>query len=111
MSIEERDDELATLADLDREITELRAVREERARILADPEEQTKRGLRREQVSGRWLMSKALKDAGTLDEIRAASAGEAWLWDPEFLRADGWVEDAGIWRLAARGKADGGARS
>lgn len=94
----EYDDGSEIVEALDREIAELQLRREKRKRLLADPEERPNRALRREQLSGRWAVRQALDEA-SLAEIRELSGDEGSLWARDFMEADGWVEDSGVWRL------------
>ena len=92
-------DQLNTVAEIDSEIKRLTQVRDERERLLDDPGERSERSLRREQLAGRWAVTLILQP-GHLAGISRLSGDEAWLWDAETLRADGWSKgDDGGWHL------------
>ena len=91
-------DQLSTVAEIDSEIERLTQARDERERLLEDPGERSERSLRREQLAGRWAVTLLLKP-GNFAAIRRVSGDEAWLWDAETLRADGWSEHGDVWRL------------
>lgn len=91
-------DQLSTVAEIDSEIERLTQERDERERLLEDSGERNERSLRRQQLAGRWAVTLSL-DPGYLTAIRDVSGHEAWLWDAETLRADGWSEDGDVWRL------------
>ena len=105
------DDGPDSIEAIDRQIAELRQQREEierrrreRAQTLADPAERQERALRREQLAGRWAVRRQmLGTVSALPEIRELSGDEAFVWDPDFLTADGWVEKNGGWVLEADG--------
>ena len=91
-------DQLSTVAEIDSAIKRLTEARDERKRLLKDSGERNKRSLRRQQLAGRWAVT-LLLDSSHLAEIGRVSGDEAWLWDAETLRADGWSEDKYGWCL------------
>ena len=91
-------DLLSTVAEIDKEIKRLTQARDERQRLLKDPDERSERSVRRQQLAGRWAVTLPL-GPGHLTAICQVSGHEAWLWDSETLRADGWSEDGDVWRL------------
>lgn len=93
-------DELRTVADFDAEIERLREERARLAWLRDDPEQREVRAKAREQHAGRWVVGVAL-DPNHIQAIRALAGADAWVWDEEWLKADGWrPDDKGSWRRA-----------
>ena len=92
------DDELRTVADFDAEIERLQAERERLTFLLADPEQRQAREAGRDQVFARWVRGVKLT-AAHLDAVRkVAGDRDEWMFEEEWLAADGWVSrDEGGW--------------
>ena len=88
-----RGEELRSVEDYDREIEALQAERDRLKSLCADPEQIEARRLRREQLAGRWVVTRPLPREHVAAIRQVAGAGEAWLWDDDMLTTDGWVQD------------------
>ena len=93
--------ELRTLDDYDRELETLQAERDRLAQLLEDPEQRDARRMRRQQLMGRWAESLRITPTH-LKAIRKVSGSEAWLFDADVMRADGWVDvEPEVWKYGA----------
>lgn len=95
---DEDGDELKTVEELDAEIERLEGVRDRRKFLQGDPVQRQRREARRDQILVRWVRRLTLTPAN-LDAIhKAAGEAHAWMFESEWLAADGWVaRDEGGW--------------
>ena len=95
--------ELSTEAALDAEIDKLT----KRRNLLADPKERENRRIRRVQLVGRWAVTLALGE-NHLQAIRNLAGEQAWLFDTDILKSDGWEMDHnGQWTLPRQSPSEG----
>ena len=91
-------DELRTVEEFDAEIERLQAERKRLTFLRSDPDQRQAREARRDQVLARWLRGMRLT-AANMDAIRqVAGDRDGWMFEPDWLEADGWVSrDEGGW--------------
>lgn len=93
-------DELRTVEDFDREIESLQAERDRRVNLLEDEDQREARRVRREQLIGRWFASVGIGlEADQVQAVCTISGGDAWIWDSDVLKADGWAKGPNGWKL------------
>ena len=98
MSADENSDAPASpLVEIDAEIERLTTERAAYQSRLDDPVEKSRRRVRRQQILGvtaeQWRLTEVL-----IDGVRAKAGDDAWLFSPDLMRADGWVENKEGWR-------------
>ena len=91
----------ATVADFDREIERLQSEKHRVRKLLMDPDQRAAREQKRALVVGKYIM-RLIREGDANANASAAStwlplvvdsAGEdAWLFDPDVLQADGYVQ-------------------
>ena len=82
-----------TLSEIDREIAALTAERERVVALMRDPKQRVARRGRCEPAFARWVEKRGLSPADLEDVRDAAHPDDRWLFDEEFLEADGWTID------------------
>ena len=89
----------ATVADFDREIERLQSEKHRVRKLLMDPDQRAAREQKRALVVGKCIMrliregAANASAASTWLPLVVDSAGEdAWLFDPDVLQADGYVQ-------------------
>ena len=91
--------ELATVADLNREIQRLEAERERLDNLLQDPKQCAEREKLRERLVGLHVMEQIRQGdpiANNWLPLVIESAGDrAWVFDTEVMQADGYVSKPG----------------
>ena len=89
----------ATLAELDAEIERLTTERAEYQSRLADPAEKSHRRIRRQQILGvaveGWTVPLEL-----MKGVHSIAGDQSWLFEPDLMRADGWILDTEQWKFS-----------
>ena len=91
-----RDDDelqLRTPEDIDAEIARLQRERDRLTWLRTDPEQRAAREARRDQVMARWARGRGLVPEQLAEIHQLAGARDAWMWEDDWLTADGWQRD------------------
>ena len=86
-----------TLAQLEKEIKKLHAVRDHYANILHDPFERVAKRYRRIDLFGRFSIQNGMTEATFLQLVHSADEDEVWIFDEAVFEEDGWQVDGTGW--------------
>ena len=93
-------DGLDSVAAIETEIQRLTVARDDRKKLLDDPNERKARRIRRQQDLGRWAEILRLSH-DQMQAIRSKPDNHPAIWTDEVLEVDGWsVDDKGGWALS-----------